>query len=72
MILTPLLLCALDRPLGAEEQRIGIPNIGINGSVRPVALAGSCPSEVSAHTDADFGGGQIPGKKSPLRLRIKR
>ena len=58
MILTPLLLCVLDRPLGAEEQRIGIPNIGITGSVRPVALAGSCPSEVSAHTDADFGGGQ--------------
>ncbi|MEC8101873.1 MAG: hypothetical protein VX109_06305, partial [Planctomycetota bacterium] len=58
MILTSLLLCVLDRPLGAEEQRIGIPNIGITGSVRPVALAGSCPSEVSAHTDADFGGGQ--------------
>ena len=45
MILTSLLLCVLDRPLGAEEQRIGIPNIGITGSVRPVALAGSCPSE---------------------------
>ncbi|MEC7385731.1 MAG: hypothetical protein VYB14_06035, partial [Planctomycetota bacterium] len=58
MILTSLLLCVLDRPLGAEEQRIGIPNVGLTGSVRPVALAGSCPSEVSTHTDADFGGGQ--------------
>ncbi len=58
MILTSLLLCVLERPLGAEEQRIGISNFGMTGSVRPMALAGSCPSEVSAHTDADFGGGQ--------------
>lgn len=58
MILTSLLLGVLERPLGAEEQRVGVANIGRTESARPVALAGSCPSEVSAHTDADFGGGQ--------------
>ncbi len=58
MILTSLLLGVLERPLGAEEQRVGVANIGVTESARPLALAGSCPSEVSAHTDADFGGGQ--------------
>ena len=58
MILTSLLLCTLDRPLGAEEQRVTIPEFGFTASVRPVAVAGTCPPEVSTHTDADFGGGQ--------------
>ena len=58
MILTSLLLCFLDRPFGAEEQRVGIPNFETAGPVRPFTLAGTCPFEVSAHTDADFGGGQ--------------
>ena len=57
MILTSLLLCFLDRPFGAEEQRVGIPDFETAGAGRPFTLAGTCPFEVSAHTDADFGGG---------------
>ena len=42
----------------AVEQPVGVANVRGTEPTRTLALAGSCPSEVSAHTDADFGGGQ--------------
>ena len=58
MISILLLLCALDQPLGAEELWVRTPEITSRVTPQPVGLAGTCPAEISLHTDADFGGGQ--------------